>query len=627
MEWQNDNSVNNCNICNSSFSIFWRKHHCRICGKILCNNCIKYSKIDKYTKKVNNFENDSYLLCFNCIDDIICNKEIYDLINIFKVLKFDIKILSHISSVCKSWYKSTKFILNEFHKIPYKKNITFQDNILLKINLKYISGHNNYIYSITKSANIDENTILDIFRSDKYVKCDTLKCKYCNVLNKYNLLPLLSRFDTSNKYIIKILSNNICINYPYIIDIMKNYKNNNGMLDYILNIFIKLINSNQILANYIFWEIELNSLKSTHYDFYKGIRNKLIKDINCKDDIKISYKFINILIDSVNNKDINKINNINNFIENNKVRCIFDYNKVIKKLECMDIKNSNSRPNLLTFTTNDEYKSNILLKNEDVRTDNIILKIIKFTKKIVNEHIKSSYILEYNVLPIKDTYGFIEIVPNSITLHELNNLNFSIQNYIFENNKNINITDLRNNFINSCSFYSILSYVLGIGDRHLDNIMINDKGLLFHIDFTYIMGEDPKKIIAPEIRITPDMIDAMGGVNSEFYKIYCAKCRLCFKEIRKYSKVYKHMLYQLTKYSGKYTIEFIDKFIDSKLFADVDSDSSELLFSVKLNNNTSSRSVLIDKLHNYGIYSNQYYDNIKDTKEKIKDNMNYFIFK
>jgi phosphatidylinositol 3-kinase len=49
---------------------------------------------------------------------------------------------------------------------------------------------------------------------------------------------------------------------------------------------------------------------------------------------------------------------------------------------------------------------------------------------------------------------------------------------------------------------------VGVGDRHLDNILIDDQGRLFHIDFGWVLGNDPKPWPSP-MRITQEMLDVL----------------------------------------------------------------------------------------------------------------------
>lgn len=76
-------------------------------------------------------------------------------------------------------------------------------------------------------------------------------------------------------------------------------------------------------------------------------------------------------------------------------------------------------------------------------------------------------------------------------------------------------------YTRSCALMSIVGWMIGLGDRHLSNILIDSKTAeLIHIDFGYVF-EASKLLPTPELmpfRLTRDIIDGMGvdGVEGVF---------------------------------------------------------------------------------------------------------------
>lgn len=71
----------------------------------------------------------------------------------------------------------------------------------------------------------------------------------------------------------------------------------------------------------------------------------------------------------------------------------------------------------------------------------------------------------------------------------------------------------------------MICYVLGIGDRHMHNLLLQENGRMFHVDFGYILGRDPKPM-PPPMKLTTEMINAMGGQNR--YKFNCFYINILF---------------------------------------------------------------------------------------------------
>eukprot|EP00158_Paraphelidium_tribonemae_P009571 Partr_v1_DN28901_c0_g1_i2_m24921 putative ataxia telangiectasia mutated len=81
----------------------------------------------------------------------------------------------------------------------------------------------------------------------------------------------------------------------------------------------------------------------------------------------------------------------------------------------------------------------------------------------------------------------------------------------------------RRNYTQTCAVSFILCYLLGIGDRHAHNILLDSSGRVVHIDLG-IAFDQGKLLYVPELvpaRLTQDMVDGMGlsGTDGIFIKV------------------------------------------------------------------------------------------------------------
>ncbi len=79
----------------------------------------------------------------------------------------------------------------------------------------------------------------------------------------------------------------------------------------------------------------------------------------------------------------------------------------------------------------------------------------------------------------------------------------------------------------------MITYLLGVGDRHLDNLLLSNSGHLIHVDFGYILGRDPK-IFPPPMRLSKEMVEGMGGTSSQEYQRFREHCYSTFLALRRY---------------------------------------------------------------------------------------------
>ena len=152
----------------------------------------------------------------------------------------------------------------------------------------------------------------------------------------------------------------------------------------------------------------------------------------------------------------------------------------------------------------------------------------------------------YKVLATSKSDGFVEFVPNSTTIYDIvSNKKLTIKQYIdqfVDKNNKEDAQKRLDTYINSSAGYSIATFILGIGDRHLENLMIDDKGRLFHIDFGYILGKDIK-VAAPLIKLSKEMLEPMGGKGSQIYENFKLKCVNAYWILRDKAREIDNMFY------------------------------------------------------------------------------------
>ncbi|EFQ24914.1 phosphatidylinositol 3 [Colletotrichum graminicola] len=246
-----------------------------------------------------------------------------------------------------------------------------------------------------------------------------------------------------------------------------------------------------------------------------------------------------------------------------------DYSDVpiIEKLEPqMSIASGVSAPKIITAVGSDGKKYRQLVKggNDDLRQDAIMEQVFAAVSSLLKLHRSTQQrnlgIRTYKVLPLTSASGLIEFVPNTIPLHEFlmpaheryfpkdlkgsqcrkeisnaqgktTETRISVYRKVTERFHPVMKYFFMENFVDPDDWFvkrlaytrttaaiSMLGHVLGLGDRHGHNILLDNKtGEVVHIDLG-VAFEMGRVLPVPELvpfRLTRDIVDGMGITGTE----------------------------------------------------------------------------------------------------------------
>uniref|UniRef100_A0A674NMG1 Uncharacterized protein n=1 Tax=Takifugu rubripes TaxID=31033 RepID=A0A674NMG1_TAKRU len=222
--------------------------------------------------------------------------------------------------------------------------------------------------------------------------------------------------------------------------------------------------------------------------------------------------------------------------------------------------NSNAVPLKLSFQNRDplgDHISVIFKSGDDLRQDMLTLQVIRIMNKIWIQEGLDMRMVIFKCFSTGRGRGMVEMIPHADTLRKI-----QVEHGVTGSFKDRpladwlqkhNPTDAQyekavENFIYSCAGCCVATYILGICDRHNDNIMLKSSGHMFHIDFGKFLGHaqmfgNIKRDRAPFV-FTSDMAYVINGGDkpSSRFHDFVDLCCEAYNLIRKHTHLFLNLL-------------------------------------------------------------------------------------
>ena len=141
-------------------------------------------------------------------------------------------------------------------------------------------------------------------------------------------------------------------------------------------------------------------------------------------------------------------------------------------------------PLFITFKTQDGRKYPIIFKTgDDLRQDQLVIQIITLMDKLLRKENLDLKLSPYRIVATGTSAGAVQFI-SSMSLSAIQYKHNSTLKYLKVNNPDDSAPygvrkETMETFIKSCAGYCVITYLLGVGDRHLDNLLLSPDGMIF----------------------------------------------------------------------------------------------------------------------------------------------------
>ncbi len=184
---------------------------------------------------------------------------------------------------------------------------------------------------------------------------------------------------------------------------------------------------------------------------------------------------------------------------------------------------------------------------DDLRQDQLIMQMMNLFDQLLKKVNLDLKYKTYVILATGPNDGCMDFVDDSspvsavLKQHQGNISNYFREHHGMKDGPNGIDPKVMDTFVKSCAASCVFTYILGVGDRHLDNIMLLPDGHMFHIDFGFVFGRDPKPL-PPPFRFTKEMAEVLGGTEGEMFQQFKSLACQAYNWLRKSADLILNLL-------------------------------------------------------------------------------------